>query len=260
MTPFLELKQVGKYYYHSTGLFRRKRISALKPLSFSIYPRETLALLGEAGSGKSTLAKILAGVEAPSQGEIHFKGDKCLPTESKSWAQNVRLIFQDSATSLNPALTVEKILDEPLRLNTQLNPEQRRAKIKDTLLKVGLLPEHLQFYPHMFSGGQKQRIALARAIILDPKLIILDEALATLDPSVRSQIINLLLRLQLDMGLSYLLCSHDLGLINHLSDRVIVLKEGELLESGTTEALFQHPKHSYTQRLLMSQKLRLCKT
>jgi cationic peptide transport system ATP-binding protein len=163
------------------------------------------------------------------------------------------MIFQDSGTTLNPSLTIQELLDEPLRLNTSLHEIKRRKLIRTTLQKVGLLGDHMNFYPHMFSGGQKQRISLARAIILEPQVIILDEALAALDPSLRSQIINLLLDLQQQMGLAYILISHNLGIVRHFSDDVMVMSQGHVVEKGKTADIMSNPQHKVTQKLMMSQ-------
>ena len=167
------------------------------------------------------------------------------------------MIFQDSGTTLNPSLTIQELLDEPLILNTDLDEKERQQLIHKTLQKVGLLGEHMNFYPHMFSGGQKQRISLARAIILEPQVIILDEALAALDPSLRSQMINLLLDLQQQMGLAYILISHNLGIVRHFSDDIMVMSHGKVVESGKTLEIMRKPKHKVTQRLIMSQNFKL---
>ena len=167
------------------------------------------------------------------------------------------MIFQDSGTTLNPSLTIQELLDEPLILNTVLNEKQRKQLIRTTLQKVGLLGDHMNFYPHMFSGGQKQRISLARAIILQPQVIILDEALAALDPSLRSQMINLLLDLQQQMGLAYILISHNLGIVRHFSDEVMIMSQGEVVESGKTIEIMRNPQHKMTQKLMMSQNFQL---
>jgi len=167
------------------------------------------------------------------------------------------MIFQDSGTTLNPSLTILQLLDEPLKLNTSFNENKRKELIRTTLQKVGLLGDHMNFYPHMFSGGQKQRISLARAIILQPQVIILDEALASLDPSLRSQMINLLLDLQQQMGLAYILISHNLGIIRHFSDNILVLSKGEVVEAGKTRDVMSKPQHKVTQKLLMSQSFQL---
>jgi cationic peptide transport system ATP-binding protein len=163
------------------------------------------------------------------------------------------LIFQDPTRSLNPSVKIGKILSAPLRFNTHKSVKARIQKIRGTLSKVGLLPEHIEYYPHMLSTGQLQRVALARAIILDPKILVLDEAVASLDPSVKAQIINLLLELQASHNLSYILITHHLGIIRHISNQVLVLKDGKVIEQGNTLELFAKPKHLYTQKLLASQ-------
>ncbi|MGS0727638.1 ATP-binding cassette domain-containing protein, partial [Shewanella sp. 0m-11] len=155
----------------------------------------------------------------------------------------------------NPRLTIGELLDEPLKFNTKLDSRERKAQVIDKLRKVGLLPEHIEFYPHMISEGQKQRVAVARALMLDPKIIIADEALTALDLSVRSQILNLLLELQQDMGLSYIFVSHNMNIIRHVSDKIMVLKKGVMVEKATTEQLFNAPQHEYTQRLIQEQSL-----
>ena len=167
------------------------------------------------------------------------------------------MIFQDSGTTLNPSLTIAQLLEEPLLLNTDLNANERTLLIRSTLQQVGLLADHMTFYPHMFSGGQKQRISLARAIILQPQVVILDEALASLDPSLRAQMINLLLDLQQKMGLAYVLISHNLGIVRHFSDNIMVLNDGQVIESGKTQAVLKNPQHQYTRKLLMSQFFRI---
>ncbi|BFL83311.1 hypothetical protein LFREDSHE_17610 [Shewanella baltica] len=165
------------------------------------------------------------------------------------------MIFQDPNTSLNPRLTIGQLLDEPLRFNTKMSAQSRHTQVVDTLRKVGLLPEHAEFYPHMISEGQKQRVAVARALMLNPKIIIADEALTALDLSVRSQILNLLLKLQKDLGLSYIFVSHNLNIIRHVSDKIMVLHKGVMVEKAPTEQIFNSPQHEYTQRLIQEQSL-----
>ncbi|QVK22852.1 ATP-binding cassette domain-containing protein [Shewanella dokdonensis] len=163
------------------------------------------------------------------------------------------MIFQDPNTSMNPRLTISELLSEPLRFNTKLSRQERHELVADTLRKVGLLPEHGDFYPNMISEGQKQRVAVARALMLNPKIIIADEALSALDLSVRAQILNLLLKLQRELGLSYIFVSHNLNVVRHISDKVLVLHKGMIVESASTEELFDNPQHEYTQRLLQEQ-------
>ncbi len=257
MTVLLDVQEVTKYYKLKGYWYHKRKFNALAPLSFSVEANKTLAIVGEAGSGKSTLAKILVGAEPQSSGKIFLNGQVLQNRRFKQRCQHIRMIFQDSGTTLNPSLTIQQLLDEPLKLNTDLDEKQRKQLIRTTLQKVGLLGDHMNFYPHMFSGGQKQRISLARAIILQPQVIILDEALASLDPSLRSQMINLLLDLQQQMGLAYILISHNLGIVRHFSDNVMVMSHGEVVERGVTMEVMKTPQHKVTQKLMMSQNFQL---
>ncbi|MDR8523237.1 MULTISPECIES: ATP-binding cassette domain-containing protein [Shewanella] len=254
-TPLLKVNDLSKSYYAGYKRFKRQYNHALSPVSFELNQGETLAIVGEAGSGKSTIARILVGAEVRSGGEIFFEGEALEKRDLKQRCRVIRMIFQDPNTSLNPRLTIGELLDEPLKFNTQLDKSERKALVIDKLRKVGLLPEHIEFYPHMISEGQKQRVAVARALMLDPKIIIADEALTALDLSVRSQILNLLLELQQEMGLSYIFVSHNMNIIRHVSDKIMVLKKGVMVEKATTEQLFNSPQHEYTQRLIQEQSL-----
>ncbi|MCP4987447.1 MAG: ATP-binding cassette domain-containing protein [Colwellia sp.] len=257
MSVLLDVKGIEKSFKLKGHWYHKRKFTALSPLSFTVEAKKTLAIVGETGSGKSTLAKILVGAETPSAGKIFLNGQLLQNQRFKQRCQHIRMIFQDSGTTLNPSLTIQELLDEPLTLNTDLDEKERRQLIRTTLQKVGLLGDHMNFYPHMFSGGQKQRISLARAIILEPQVIILDEALAALDPSLRSQMINLLLDLQQQMGLAYILISHNLGIVRHFSDDVMVLSHGEVVESGKTMQVMRNPHHKVTQKLMMSQNFQL---
>ncbi len=257
MSVLLDVKGIEKSFKLKGHWYHKRKFTALSPLSFTVEAKKTLAIVGETGSGKSTLAKILVGAETPSAGKIFLNGQLLQDQRFKQRCQHIRMIFQDSGTTLNPSLTIQELLDEPLTLNTDLDEKERRQLIRTTLQKVGLLGDHMNFYPHMFSGGQKQRISLARAIILEPQVIILDEALAALDPSLRSQMINLLLDLQQQMGLAYILISHNLGIVRHFSDDVMVLSHGEVVESGKTMQVMRNPHHKVTQKLMMSQNFQL---
>jgi len=257
MSALLQVNDLSKTYKDKNYWYNRKEYLALNPLSFSLNAYETLAIVGEIGSGKSTLAKLLVGAERSTTGTIQLNGQLLTKGNFKQRCQHIRMIFQDSGTTLNPNLTIAQLLDEPLLLNTNLTEPQRTQLIRTTLQQVGLLADHMTFYPHMFSGGQKQRISLARAIILQPQVIILDEALASLDPSLRAQMINLLLDLQQKMGLAYILISHNLGIVKHFSDKIIVLNAGEVVESGETKVVLKKPQHKYTQKLLMSQSFQI---
>jgi len=257
MAALLEVKGITKSYKLKGYWYHRKTFTALAPLSFSLAANKTLAIVGETGSGKSTLAKLLVGAESPDSGSFILNGQTLQAGNFKQRCQHIRMIFQDSGTTLNPSLTIHQLLDEPLKLNTSLHELARKQLIRETLHKVGLLADHMSFYPHMFSGGQKQRISLARAIILEPQVIILDEALASLDPSLRAQMINLLLDLQEQMGLAFVLISHNLGIIRHFSDDIMVLSAGEVVERGKTSEVLKKPQHKVTQKLVMSQSFQL---
>jgi len=257
MSVLLEVKELSKLYRHKNYWLNKKTTTVLAPISFSVDAHQTLAIIGETGSGKSTLAKLLVGAEPASSGYINLNGQALQSDSYRQRCQHIPIIFQDSGTTLNPSLTILQLLDEPLKLNTPFDELKRKELIRTTLQKVGLLGDHMNFYPHMFSGGQKQRISLARAIILQPQVIILDEALASLDPSLRSQMINLLLDLQHQMGLAYILISHNLGIIRHFSDNIMVLSQGRVVETGKTADVMSKPQHKVTQKLLMNQSFQL---
>lgn len=257
MTELLKVEALTKSYHEKGYWLKKKSTIALDSVSFTVDAHKTLAIVGETGSGKSTLARLLVGAEQASSGDIFLNGEKLMAGSYKQRCQHIRMIFQDSGTTLNPSLTIQQLLDEPLKLNTPFDEKERTELIRTTLQKVGLLSDHMNFYPHMFSGGQKHRISLARAIILQPQVIILDEALASLDPSLRSQMINLLLDLQQQMGLAYILISHNLGIIRHFSDDILVLYKGKVIESGKTKTIMAKPKHRVTKKLMMTQNFKL---
>lgn len=250
--PLLQVSNINKTFYNRVGLFRRKPFQVLKNITFTLEPGETLALVGETGSGKSTLAKILAGVTQPTDGEIQVNGETIGYLDTAKRCKLIRMVFQDPNSSLNPRLRIGRILEAPLRLNTDLEQKERANTVIDTLRLVGLLPEHALFYPQMLSLGQKQRVALARAIILNPRIIVADEAFSMLDVSMRSQIVNLLLKLQQRFGLSYVIVANDLGLVRHISDRVIVMHQGEIVENEKTTEIFENPQHEVTKRLIQN--------
>ncbi len=250
--PLLEIRQLYKSYQKAQGIFGHKTIQALADINFSLYPGQTLAIVGETGSGKSTLAKLLVGIEKPDSGEILLDGEAVTISDYKKYNHVIRYIFQDPARSLNPQHKVGQMLDDVLRYSTGLDEEQRQDKIHQTLQQLGLMEEHADYYPHMFSGGQLQRVALARALIMDPKLLILDEALTALDPSLRAQIVNLLLELQKNTGLSYLLITNHLRLVRHISDSMLVLHQGKALDYGQTNEVFNNPQHDYSRKLIKS--------
>lgn len=251
--PLLDVQGLEKHYYTRLSMFKTQCTSALNPISFQLHKGETLAIVGEAGAGKSTLGKLLTGAEQPSSGTIYLEGQLLDESNEKYRCSQIRLIFQDPKKSLNPNVKIGDILSAPLTFNTEKSVKERLNKIRETLLKVGLLPEHIEYYPHMLSTGQLQRVALARALILDPKILVLDEAVASLDPSVRAQIVNLLLDLQASQDLAYILITHHLGIVKHISDSVMVLKAGNMVEYGDTREVFNFPQDVCTQKLLASQ-------
>lgn len=252
MSSLLEVENLKKDYHYRSSFFRRRTIEAVKPVSFHLEAGETIALLGENGSGKSTLAKMLSGVVEPTSGIIRVNGDTLSSGDYQTRCKLIRMIFQDPNTSLNPRIQIGRILEGPLKRNTNMTPQAREKRIMDTLKRVGLLPEHAYFYPQMLATGQKQRVSLARALILQPCIIVADEALNGLDMSMRSQMINLLLELQEEMGLSYIYVSQHMGVIKHFSDKVMVMQDGEVVEKGRTTNVFNNPKHPLTQKLLDS--------
>ncbi|EOD54342.1 peptide ABC transporter ATP-binding protein [Aeromonas molluscorum] len=248
----LQVRSLSKTYQNRTGLFRSRAVQAVKPLSFDLEVGQTLAIVGEAGSGKSTLARILAGMIEPSSGEIHIEGQLMRHGDYQTRCKLLRMIFQDPNSSLNRKIRVGQILETPLRLNTEMSEEEREDKVMQTLRMVGMLADHAFFYPQMLSAGQQQRVALARALILNPKIVVADEALSTLDISVRSQIINLLLEMQETMGLSYVLVANDLGVVSHISDEVLVMHDGQVVERGKTLKVFADPQHTVTKKLIQN--------
>ncbi|MFM4647773.1 ATP-binding cassette domain-containing protein [Aeromonas bivalvium] len=248
----LQVRSLSKTYQNRTGLFRSRAVQAVKPLSFDLEVGQTLAIVGEAGSGKSTLARILAGMIEPSSGEIHIEGQLMRHGDYQTRCKLLRMIFQDPNSSLNRKIRVGQILETPLRLNTEMSEEERQEKVMQTLRMVGMLADHAFFYPQMLSAGQQQRVALARALILNPKIVVADEALSTLDISVRSQIINLLLEMQETMGLSYVLVANDLGVVSHISDEVLVMHDGQVVERGKTLKVFADPQHEVTKKLIQN--------
>lgn len=226
MSCLLRADAISKTYDTYMGWFRKDSQVALHNVSFELHEGKSLAIMGSNGSGKSTLAAIIAGAIAPSSGALYFKGTKLLTGDYKNRAQNIRMIFQDSEASLNPHMTIGKQLQEALLFNTRLTAEQRNDLITSTLLRVGLLDEHRVFYPYMMSNGQRQRACIARAIILNPKVLVADEALANLDISVRAQILNLLLDLQEELKMSYIFITHSPEIAHHMADHILVLKDG----------------------------------
>jgi oligopeptide/dipeptide ABC transporter ATP-binding protein len=255
--PYMRLEAVSKHYpIRAFPWARRHRvIHALDGVSLSVAAGETLALVGESGSGKSTTAKLVLGLEQPTSGRVFFK-ERSLPSLSKrefrEYRVSVQAVFQDSGGSLNPRMRVSDIVAEPLQINRKLGRDHLKETVDAMLLRVGLDPSLGRGYAHEFSGGQRQRIAIARALVLEPRLVVLDEPLSSLDVSTSAQVLNLLSRLQQQLQVTYLFVAHDLASVRHLSHRMAVMYLGEVVEWAPTESLFAAPLHPYTQALLSS--------
>lgn len=252
--PLLQAIDLKKYYPVKKGLFAPEQwVKALDGISFSLERGKTLAVVGESGCGKSTLGRLLTMIEIPTGGELYYQGQDLLkPDESAEQLrrQKIQIVFQNPYGSLNPRKKVGQILEEPLLINTQLSSAERRKKALAMMAKVGLKIEHYDRYPHMFSGGQRQRIAIARGLMLNPDVVIADEPVSALDVSVRAQVLNLMMDLQQELGLSYVFISHDLSVVEHIADEVMVMYLGRCVERGSKETIFSHPRHPYTQALL----------
>ncbi|MES0812010.1 dipeptide ABC transporter ATP-binding protein [Roseibium sp. SCPC15] len=249
----LKVRDVYRTYDIKGGLFKKaSQLTAVKGVSLDVERGSTLAVVGESGCGKSTLARMLTMIDAQTSGSIEIDG---LPIDisktgiSKEMRQKVQIVFQNPYGSLNPRQKIGHVLEEPLLLNTDMPAAERKDLALQMLQKVGLQPEHYGRYPHMFSGGQRQRIAIARAIMMKPKLLVLDEPVSALDLSVQAQILNLLADLQDEMGLTYVFISHDLSVVRYIADKVMVMYFGEVVEYGTRDEVFNNPQHDYTKTL-----------
>ena len=252
MAPVLEAKNLVRDYHVGGSLFGAGRtVHAVRDISFSLEKGKTLAIVGESGSGKSTLARILTLIDRQTSGELLMDG---VPVDiangvTRELRRKVQIVFQNPYGSLNPRQKIGDVLMEPLLLNTDMPAAERRDLALEMLQRVGLQPEHFNRFPHMFSGGQRQRIAIARAIILRPSLLVLDEPVSALDLSVQAQILNLLADLQDEFGLTYVFISHDLSVVKYIADDVMVMFLGEAVEFGTRDKLFAAPEHPYTKAL-----------
>jgi dipeptide transport system ATP-binding protein len=252
MAPVLEGHNLVRDYHIGGSLFGGARtVHAVKDISFSLDKGKTLAIVGESGSGKSTLARILTLIDRQTSGELKIDGETIDIANgvTRELRRKVQIVFQNPYGSLNPRQKIGEVLMEPLLLNTDMPASERRDRALEMLLKVGLQPEHFNRYPHMFSGGQRQRIAIARAIILRPSLLVLDEPVSALDLSVQAQILNLLADLQDEFGLTYVFISHDLSVVKYIADDVMVMYLGEAVEFGTRDKVFASPEHPYTRAL-----------
>jgi peptide/nickel transport system ATP-binding protein len=253
MTAVLELRDISKIYSISRGLFRAKQpLRALNGVSLTLEKGEVLGLVGESGCGKTTLAKILLGLEQVSSGQVLIDGQDMTGRDRRHLAQRIQPVFQDPYSSLNPRKRIYDIVSLPLRVHKVGTVNSWRPAVAAMLDKVGLPQRVASHYPNQLSGGQRQRVAIARALIMQPEIVICDEPTSALDVSVQSQILNLLLELRRDMGLTYLFISHNLAVVEHLATRVAVMYLGRIVEQSVTASIFEYPRHPYTRALLSS--------
>ena len=250
----LEAENLTRHYQVSRGLFKgHATVKALNGVSFTLAPRKTLAVVGESGCGKSTLARQLTMIENATAGVLRIDGinvAQAEPATIKAMRSKVQMVFQNPYASLNPRKTIAYTLDEPLVINTTLSAAERREKVDAMLAKVGMRPEHAHRYPHMFSGGQRQRIAIARAMVLNPGILVADEPVSALDVSIQAQILNLFMDLQDELGTGYVFISHNLSVVEHVADDLLVMYLGAAVEYGAKGGIFTRPLHPYTQALM----------
>lgn len=255
MTALLEVENLDVHFPILGGVFRREvgRVYAVNEVSFELAPRETLGIVGESGCGKTTLGRALVRLYEPTAGSIRFEGQSVADShgeELKKLRRNMQMVFQDPYASLNPRRSIERTLEEPLLLHGMRDSAERKRIVGDLLDTVGLRRSDLPKYPHEFSGGQRQRIGIARALVLDPQLVIADEPVSALDVSIQSQVLNLMVELQAQRGLTYLFISHDLTVVKYISDRVGVMYLGRLVELADADEIYERPRHPYTKALL----------
>jgi dipeptide transport system ATP-binding protein len=253
-SPVLEARALSRDYHLARGAFRPSAtVRALVGVSFTLFPGRTLAVVGESGSGKSTLARLLTLIEKPSRGALMIEGEDVARADAarrRRLRQEIQMVFQNPYGSLNPRQKIGKAIEEPLLVNTPMGAAERKAAALAMMAKVGLRPEAYSRYPHMFSGGQRQRVAIARALSLRPKILVLDEPVSALDVSIRAQVLNLLAELQEDFNLAYVFISHDLSVVRHIADTVMVIYLGHAVEIGPRATIFASPLHPYTRALL----------
>ncbi|WGE46705.1 ATP-binding cassette domain-containing protein [Actinobacillus equuli] len=248
----LEIQNLSKRFTDRISLFRKQDFYAVKEVSFSLNKRETLAIIGENGAGKSTLSKMIVGLTKPTSGTMLFRGKKLKFGDYQFRTRHIRMMFQDPNYAFDPNYNIGQILDAPLRLATNLTEAERNERIFHILKLVGMYPEHALIHINDTSSSQKQRIALARALILEPEILIADDTLSTLDFSVRTQLTNLMLTLQERLGISIIYVGQNLGLIKHIADKLMVMHEGEVVEYGKTKELLLNPQSAITARLIES--------
>ena len=254
MSQVLNAQNLARYYSVSRGTFKETAIlKAVDGASFTLERGRTLAVVGESGCGKSTLARLVTMIELPTSGSLNIAGHDIVGATSQTLRglrPKVQIVFQNPYGSLNPRQKVGSILEEPLLVNTNMPKAERGEKARAMMSRVGLRPEHYERYPHMFSGGQRQRIAIARALMLDPEILVLDEPVSALDISIQAQVLNLLAELQQQHNLAYLFISHDLSVVKHIADEVMVMYLGRVVEQGARDDIFKKPQHPYTKALL----------
>jgi dipeptide transport system ATP-binding protein len=254
--PLLEARALSRHYAVSRGLFRPKGlVRALEGVSFAVDAGRTLAVVGESGCGKSTLARAVTMIERPTAGALRIAGEDVATADAQTLKRLrplVQMVFQNPYASLNPRKKVGTLLQEPLAISTELGAGERRDAALAMMARVGLKPEHYRRYPHMFSGGQRQRIAVARALMLHPRLVVADEPVSALDVSIQAQVLNLLMDLQQDLNIAYLFISHNLQVVRHIADTIMVMYLGKSVEYGPKDAVFGRPAHPYTRALLAS--------
>ncbi|ALG73437.1 peptide ABC transporter ATP-binding protein [Azospirillum thiophilum] len=250
----LEARDLRKHYAVKRGAFKPlATVKALDGVSFRLQAGKTLAVVGESGCGKSTLARSVTMIEPPTSGELHYDGRDVVgrsAAEMKELRRTVQMVFQNPYGSLNPRKTVGSILTEPLVINTAMDKHERRDRAVAMMGKVGLRPDQVDRYPHMFSGGQRQRIAIARALMLNPRVVVADEPVSALDVSIQAQVLNLMMDLQEELNLAYLFISHDLSVVRHIADSLMVMYLGKPVEHGDKDVVFNRPRHPYTRILL----------
>ncbi|GLS91336.1 ABC transporter ATP-binding protein [Psychromonas marina] len=254
MQTLLNINNLCKTYRRSNGIFSSTLQYAYRDVNFSLDKGKTVSIIGESGSGKSTLVQTIAGLRTQSSGDIYLQGQSLRNISVQDRCKSIRMLFHAPSESLNPKATIGRILTAPLKLNSNMTAIQQQQQIKNTLSLVGLLPDYLSFYPNMLSSVQQHQVALARAMILDPDIIIADEILAGLDISLRFKLINLLLKIQEQKGVSFIVVAHNMSLVRHISDHIIVMNDGEIVENDITENVYNSPKSSKTKHLLQSHK------
>lgn len=255
-SPLLKVTDLKVYFPITSGVFQRQvgEVKAVDDVSFEIPRGSTVGLVGESGSGKTTIGRAIIRLVNATSGHIFYNGEEITHIKSRAfrpYRKKIQVIFQDPYNSLNPRLTIFNIIGEALEIHfPNMNRSQRRDRVEILLKKVGLKPEHMDRYPHEFSGGQRQRIGIARALAVEPEFIVCDEPVSALDVSVQAQIVNLLQDLQEELGLTYLFIAHDLAVVEHISNFVLVMNQGKIVEAATADAIYQNPQDPYTRKLL----------